>query len=117
MVVTFATGNPAIIAEVVAQVAAIVEHNSPAYVVDSPLNIQEEAQFASKKARGHRHAMDKLVLGLGGDHTAKPVEFAGQHIRSFQMLTSEGKKIRALDPDSMSPDAMRRAHQVTAVIQ
>ena len=53
----------------------------------------------------------KLILGLGSGGDNKPVEFAGQHIRSFQMLTAEGKRMRVLDPGTMTLDIMRRVPQ------
>ena len=58
---------------------------------------------------------DKLILGLGGGSDQKPVEFSGQHVRSWQMLTEEGKRMRVLDPGTMNLDIMRRVHQVTEV--
>ena len=63
-------------------------------------------------ARRYLVLMDKLALGEGcGDSHAR-VRFPSQHIKSYQMWTSEGKTMRTLNPSDMNESMMLRYVQV-----
>ena len=115
LIVIMATGNDVLISEIIAQYGLIIEHVLPSLLKSNPLDIVEEVQCVGTKARADKMVTDKLILGLGGGSDQKPVEFSGQHVRSWQMLTEEGKRMRVLDPGTMNLDIMRRVHQVTEV--
>ena len=112
LIVVMATGNDVLISEIIAQYGLIIEHVLPPMLKTNPLDIVEEVQSVGKKSRADKMVTDKLILGLGCGDGQKPVEFSGQHIRSWQMLTEEGKRMRVLVPGTMNLDIMRRVHQV-----
>ena len=112
----FATGHDFVVAEVVAQLAAILEHVLPASLVDNPLDIAEEVQSVGKRVKQDKKVLDRLCMGKGmTDKVERPAEFASYRIRSFQMLTQEGKKMRVLDPATMNQNLLLRVHQVAEV--
>ena len=76
------------------------------------MDIIEDLPSVGARNRQDVNLMDKLTMGEGMGSDGKRVHLPSQHIKSWQMLTCEGKKMRTLDPATMNDNLLLRLETV-----
>ena len=100
------------------QVAAIIDKQVAQQGTTNPFNIVESFPSVPAKAAQDVVLLEKLCMGegMGDDPVAPRLHHPSQHIRSFQSLTAEGKKMRTMHPATLNENLLIRLQTVATCI-
>ena len=105
-----------LVMQVLTQVAAIIDEGVDPCSTKKPIDINEEVSTVGKKCKPDEVLLDLLALGRGFSDNDDYVVSEASHLKSFALLTQEGKRMRALDANTLNANLLYRINVVCQAV-